>query len=73
MIRFPPDFSATYLQNNLRKGDVLFWKDFEFPDDSEKTSRFVILTGCKKKEVLSVRATTKVKHYDNNPSLILST
>ena len=66
MIQIPEELGIEHLRKNFKKGDVLFYKNFE-GKEKYRDSYFVLLTNCINDEFLVVRATKNI-HYYNNPT-----
>ena len=64
MIQIPEELGVEHLRKNFKKGDVLFYKNFE-GKEKYRDSYFILLTNCINDEFLVVRATKNIHCYDN--------
>lgn len=57
------------IAKNLRKGDILLWKKYKFPDGSQKSKYLLLLSDCiKGKFYIYILPTSKVGFYKNPSS-----
>lgn len=62
MIELPEKLSKSNLRKSFKKGDVIFWENFDGKEEV-KDSFFVLLTDCNNDMFIVVRATSKVEFY----------
>jgi len=71
MIQIPEELGIEHLRKNFKKGDVLFYKNFE-GKEKYRDSYFVLLTNCINDEFLVVRATKNIHYYKKGETTIFT-
>jgi hypothetical protein len=60
----PASFGNQKFALQYGKGDIIFWKNFEFSDDTAKDSYIVLLTEVREGQYLYIRGTTNTALYN---------